>query len=150
MDRPVAVFQLGGVASPDSADARTFRVWVDGDERSRLFHIDGQQGNVQAWGALGDSTSQAASSPSAPLSVGVHLVTAQLCTVRGVCTTIHAAVTVLPATAIGNTMTAAAAPSAHGTAQASGAATPLAVIPPAPRHNLVQLFAVLLRRLWFL
>jgi len=150
MDRPVAVFQLGGVASPDSADARSFRVWVDGDERSRLFHIGGQQGNVQAWGALGDSTPQRTSSLSAPLTVGVHLVTAQLCTIRGVCTTIHAPVTVLPATAIGTAVTEAAAPSALGRAQPNDATTPLAVIPPAPRHNLVQLLAGLLRKLWFL
>jgi hypothetical protein len=147
LDRPVVVFRLGGVASPDSADARSFRVWVDGEDRSRLFRIESVQGNAEAWGPLADSASAQGSSPDASPFVGVHLVTAQLCTIRGVCSTVHAPVTVLPSPVAGGLATADAPP-LPSTASAAGPRTPLAVIPPTPQRNLLELLVLGLKKLW--
>ncbi|MDB4906768.1 MAG: hypothetical protein JWO05_1552 [Gemmatimonadetes bacterium] len=117
-DRPMVVFRLGmttdahaNEAPLDSADATSFRAWVDGVDRTRAFRFSGED----AWGPLFDPvlTSTSTSASTSMSVVGAHAVSARLCSSRGICTTTHAVVLVLlpatlpaPATSPGDTSTA--------------------------------------------
>lgn len=104
-DRPVIVFHFSPGVAPgqasDPIDLASFRAWVDGIDRSAFFKMDSED----AWGSLaplasGSSGTAIADSlgsvSSTVIAIGVHLVTARLCSMRGVCGELHALVTALP------------------------------------------------------
>ena len=107
-DRPTVFFRYGPGEPTDPIDDASFQVWVDGAERTARFRI----GNGEAWGTLAaasstsgpDSTSHAsaphgaiaAASAKAQLTAGAHLVTARVCSVRGVCSTTNDILTAMP------------------------------------------------------
>ena len=104
-DRPVVFFRYGPGEPTDPIDDASFQVWVDGAERTARFRI----GNGEAWGTLAaasntsglDSTSRASAAADArsQLTAGAHLVTARVCSVRGVCSTAHDILTAMPVAA---------------------------------------------------
>lgn len=83
-DKPVVVFRFAQGEPDDHLDLRSFAVSIDGRDVSAGFQIVGSD----AWGSL------------APLqtdglpSVGVHAVTARICSERGACATVNAAVSI--------------------------------------------------------
>ena len=93
-DRPVVVFRFAPSEAADPIDVSSFRVWLDGSDRSSGFHVDG----AEVWGSLAEPSSGSPASQASTLGAGVHLVTARLCTARGICSTANALVTVLPPT----------------------------------------------------
>lgn len=83
VDHPVVVLRFFTGEPADPIDLGTFRVAVDGEDRTALFHLTGGTGSGEGWGPLG--------SASAP---GAHLVAARVCSLRGICATTQATVTV--------------------------------------------------------
>lgn len=79
-DVPVVVFRYAQGEPDDGVDLRSFRVLVDGDDRTSLFQM--QDG--KAWGPLIGTGS---------LPLGSHTVTARLCSTRGACAAVTASVT---------------------------------------------------------
>ena len=147
-DRPMVVFRLGmttdGRANEtpvDSADATSFRAWVDGVDRTRAFRFTAEE----AWGPLFDpappSTSTSGSTSTSP--VGAHAVSARLCSSRGICTTTHAVVLVLPPATL-----PAPAASRGDTSTARGNADAQAPSPTRPHSLLGLLLLGLQRILW--
>jgi hypothetical protein len=108
-DKPVVLFRFAAGDSSDAIDPASFRLAVDGLDRTNLLQL----GNGEAWGPLVPDSF--ASSP--PIAPGVHLVHARVCSVRGVCGLLDASVTVIPAEPIAQSGAAAAADSSaeHGT-----------------------------------
>ena len=76
-DKPVVVFRFAQGEADDPVDAATFRVSVDGRDRTALFQIAAGQ----AWGPLGEPSSGASSGTSALVSAGAHQVAARVCIV---------------------------------------------------------------------
>jgi hypothetical protein len=98
-DKPVVVFRFAQGEVTDPIDAASFRVFVDGEDRTALFQVSA----TEAWGPLTASANAAActaatGAPSA-LSPGVHQLEARICSGRGTCATTAASVTVLPTAA---------------------------------------------------
>ena len=85
-DKPVVVFRFGQGESDDPVDLRSFSVAVDGHDVSAGFQIAGSD----AWGPL------TRRSDAESLAVGVHELSAQLCSARGACAIARATVTVIP------------------------------------------------------
>jgi hypothetical protein len=85
-DKPVVVFRFAQGESDDQLDLRSLSVAVDGRDVTAGFQIAGND----AWGSL------SLRSDRTPITVGVHDVSAQLCSARGACAIARAAVTVLP------------------------------------------------------
>lgn len=88
-DRPVIVFRFALGDSTDPVDAQSFRVSVDGKDRSRLFQI----ARDMSWGPL------AATEDWASLFIGRHSVRARICSIRGACAEVSDSVSVAAATA---------------------------------------------------
>ena len=88
-DKPVVLFHFVAGDSSDAIDPSSLRMSVDGLDRTSLLQL----GAGEAWGPLAPDSS--ASSP--PIAPGVHLVHARVCSVRGVCGSLDAPVTVIPA-----------------------------------------------------
>ncbi len=86
-DAPVVVFRLLQGESDDPLDLATFRVAVDGRDRTSLFIVTA----AKAWGSLG-----AGAAGTSPLAAGVHLVVARVCSARGACATVSHGVVVAP------------------------------------------------------
>lgn len=80
-DRPALVFRFAQGEPDDPIDVASFAVAVDGEDRTKGFQVTG----AQAWGPLG----------AAP-PVGLHEVTARVCSSRGACATAQGSVAVLP------------------------------------------------------
>ena len=100
-DKPVVVFRFAQGEADDPVDAATFRVSVDGRDRTALFQIAAGQ----AWGPLGEPSSGASSGTSALVSAGAHQVAARVCSSRGACGDVAV------------TVTAVASPAATATAE---------------------------------
>ncbi|HET7585094.1 MAG TPA: hypothetical protein VFK13_09305 [Gemmatimonadaceae bacterium] len=92
-DKPVVVFRLEQGEPGDPLDLATFRVTVDGEDRTALFKVSA----VQAWGPLGAMSGVASGTASStpPIAPGVHQVVARICSTRGVCGTAVGEVTVV-------------------------------------------------------
>lgn len=88
-DKPVVLFRCTAGDSSDAIDPSSFRMSVDGLDRTSLLQL----GDGEAWGRLVPDSS--ASFP--PIAPGVHLVHARVCSLRGLCGQLDAPVTVLPA-----------------------------------------------------
>lgn len=84
-DKPVGVFRFASAESLDPIDALSFSVVVDGTDRTMLFHLS----DGQAWGSFAPEGEQ--------LSAGQHKVAAKICTARGACGSVSAAITVVTA-----------------------------------------------------
>ena len=88
-DRPVLVFRFAPGEPSDPIDAASFRVAVDGRDRTAQFQV----ASGEAWGPIAD----AATAGAAPLPAGVHQVAARICSTRGACGTVDVSVTAVPA-----------------------------------------------------
>lgn len=97
-EHPVVVFRFIPGEPSDQVDVTSFRIWVDGVDRSQLFQIDARVGGGDAWGPLFPyaATVPSDSGAVATAPAGVHLVTARICSVRGVCGSVNAPVTIQP------------------------------------------------------
>lgn len=106
-DRAMLGFRYAPGDPADPIDDASFRVWLDGAERTAGFRA----GNGEVWGTLAGASSgsraresgaaagasgAAASAPPRPIAPGAHLVIARICTLRGSCTQTTEIVTALP------------------------------------------------------
>lgn len=89
-DRPVAVFRFAPGDPADPLDLRSFRVAIDGDDRTPLFTVAAQE----AWGPMAPA---AADDSTADIEIGAHEVVARICSARGACAAVTTAVTVTAA-----------------------------------------------------
>ena len=89
-DKPVVVFRFAHGEPSDPIDATSFRVAVDGTDRSALFQVSA----TEAWGPLGVARPEASADS---LAVGAHQMEARICSSRGTCAITAATVTVMPA-----------------------------------------------------
>lgn len=85
-DRPVIVFRFFQGEPADPLEVSSFSVAVDGQDQTALFRITASE----AWGPLADP----AQSSRGPISVGIHQVSARICSSRGTCSTAARTVTV--------------------------------------------------------
>ncbi|HET7456262.1 MAG TPA: hypothetical protein VFJ74_01325 [Gemmatimonadaceae bacterium] len=93
-DRPVVVFRFAQGEPLDPIDAASFRVAVDGHDRTAQFQVAA----AEAWGPLGDAG--AAAGAAGALAAGPHQVAARVCSSRGACAAVDVAVTALPTAAV--------------------------------------------------
>lgn len=80
-DRPSLMFRFAQGEPDDPVDIGSFTVAVDRVDRTQAFQVTG----TQAWGSLGDAP-----------SLGLHEVSARVCSMRGACATAIGTVAVLP------------------------------------------------------
>ena len=104
-DKPVVVFRFAQGEANDGIDAKSFFVTIDGVDVTPAFQIAGGD----AWGSLAGTPG---AGPVGSLTVGVHEVTARICSERGACGTATAAVTILALPQV-----SAAGPSTHATSK---------------------------------
>lgn len=97
-DRPVVVFRFMPGEPEDPIDASSFRVLVDGVDRTQRFQIAAGE----AWGPLGDGavarTAEVLSERDTAhaIAVGRHHLSARICSSRGACATVEHSITVVP------------------------------------------------------
>ena len=97
-DRPVVVFRFAQGEADDPIDAASFRVAVDGRDRTARFQVAAPTAAVtagaagEAWGPLGDADT--------PLAAGAHQVAARVCSSRGACATVDVTLTAVPAASV--------------------------------------------------
>lgn len=89
-DRPAVVFRFLPGEPIDPLDVRSFAVAVDGADRTPLFQVSA----TEAWGPL---AATGADGERSPLGLGAHQLSARICSTRGVCASVDATVTVVPA-----------------------------------------------------
>ncbi|MFN2398930.1 MAG: hypothetical protein ABR543_09885 [Gemmatimonadaceae bacterium] len=87
-DKPVAVFRYAPGEPADPIDASSFRVSMDGRDRSASFQVTA----TEAWGSL-------AGGSDSTLALGVHELIARICSTRGACASVQAQITVVPSPA---------------------------------------------------
>lgn len=98
-DKPILVFRFAPGEPNDPIDAQSFAVTVDGTDRTSRFQVTAGE----AWGTLAEL-------PEGSASPGTHQVSARICSTRGACSEVTAAVAVIasarassaPAEASGN------------------------------------------------
>jgi hypothetical protein len=83
-DRPVVGFRYSSSTEADPIDIATFAVSVDGLDQTSAFALSPSEG----WGALAPSEGREA------MSLGSHSIEARICSVRGACARIAAAILV--------------------------------------------------------
>jgi hypothetical protein len=83
-DNPTVVFRYVAGDDSDPLDLRTFRVLVDGVDRTSHFRATAEA----AWGTI---------VPSPEAGIRAHDVRARVCTIRGACAEVSAVVTVITA-----------------------------------------------------
>jgi hypothetical protein len=88
-DRPVAVFRFAPGEPNDPIDLASFAVTVDGHDRSRSFQVTA----VEAWGSL---TGGAVASSDSSLTLGMHQISARICSARGACGVLVTSLTIAP------------------------------------------------------
>jgi hypothetical protein len=92
-DRPVVVFRFSPGEPADPLDLASFAVAVDGVDRTALFQVSASE----AWGPLAPPGPPNIGGEGAALvAPGEHRVSARICSSRGACTTIAAAISVVP------------------------------------------------------
>lgn len=97
-DQPIVVLRFAAGDSSDPIDARSFRVSVDGEDRTSLFQL----ARHEAWGPLARLPDA-----NAALALGPHRLAARICSVRGACSEVSATVLVVTSAAAPQTNTAA-------------------------------------------
>lgn len=85
-DKPVVVIRFAHGEPGDPLDLTSFRLTLDGEERTALFHV----GAAEAWGPL------AAPEDGEPLAAGPHQLRARICSERGACASLAASIAVVP------------------------------------------------------
>ena len=89
-DRPVIVVRFALGEAVDPIDATSLAISVDGIDRTKLFQTAG----ADAWGPLAP-----AGAAEQQLAMGMHHVTARICSQRGACAITQATVSVIPGAA---------------------------------------------------
>lgn len=84
-DRPTILLRFVEGEPGDRLDLASFALSVDGVDRTGVFQLSA----TEAWGSL-------AASADGALAIGAHRITARICSVRGVCSTLGATVVVIP------------------------------------------------------
>ena len=87
-DKPSIVLRYGRGEPDDPLDLASLAVLVDGENRSAQFHAD----SMEAWGSIDPLTTGASAGQA--LALGVHQLTARICSARGVCTDLKESVTI--------------------------------------------------------
>jgi hypothetical protein len=87
-DRPVVVLRFASGEASDPLDLTTFRVVVDGVDRTGLFTV----GAVEAWGPLAPIGPE---EDAGAIAAGAHQIDARVCSARGACAAISVPVSVL-------------------------------------------------------
>lgn len=95
-DNPAVVFRFAQGELDDPLDLTTFEVAVDGQSRTTEFRVD----SAEAWGSLDPSPRDSAASHDHALALGIHQLSARICSTRAICTDTRATVMVV-ASAIG-------------------------------------------------
>jgi hypothetical protein len=89
-DKPAIVLRYARGESDDPLDLTSLVVLVDGEDRSTQFHAD----STEAWGSI-DPLASGADAGQA-LALGVHQLTARICSLRSLCTDVREAITIEP------------------------------------------------------
>jgi len=89
-DKPSIVLRYARGEPDDPLDLTSLVVLVDGEDRSAQFHAD----STEAWGSI-DPLASGASAGQA-LALGVHQLTARICSSRSICTDLRETVTIEP------------------------------------------------------
>lgn len=103
-DRPVIMLRFTSGEPTDPVDASSLMVDVDGVDRTKLFQTSG----YDAWGPIAPN---GATDPA--LAIGLHHVTARICSQRGACALAEATVSVIPNAASAAATTPATGRSVH-------------------------------------
>ena len=91
VDKAVVVLRFARGEQEDPIDPASFRVTVDGVDRTPLFRVT----DAEAWGPLGDRLATAA--PNVPaIAAGPHTLGARVCSVRGACGAVSVVIDVRP------------------------------------------------------
>lgn len=88
-DRPVVVLRFAQGEPNDPIDVGSFAIAVDGQDRTRQFQVAA----TEAWGPLAPAAADAS-----PIEIGTHQLAARICSTRGACTELSAAVSIVPPT----------------------------------------------------
>ena len=91
-DKPVVLFRFAPREAGDDIDVTSFKATVDGVDRTSRFRVTSDE----AWGTLGDSVGGSSGSVETRLTPGPHVVSARVCSVRGACGSVNAALDVRP------------------------------------------------------
>ena len=89
-DKPVVLLRFVAVDSADGIDRSSVRMSVDGQDRTSLL----QFGGGEAWGPLAPDSS---SSARPTIAVGEHVLHVRICSIRGICGSLDAPISVIPA-----------------------------------------------------
>ena len=89
-DKPGIVLRYARGEPDDPLDLASLVVLVDGEDRSSQFHAD----STEAWGSV-DPLARGASAGQA-LALGVHQLTARMCSSRRICTDVRETITIEP------------------------------------------------------
>ncbi len=87
-DKPGIVLRYARGEPDDPIDLASLVVLVDGEDRSTQFHAD----STEAWGSIDPLASGAAAGQA--LALGVHQLTARICSSRSLCTDLREAITI--------------------------------------------------------
>lgn len=90
-DKPVILFRFATGEPGDPLDVSSFRVWVDGVDRSARFTVTA----TEAWGPIRRVWSSGSRAGPRGRSSGAHQVLARVCSSRGACAEARATVTVV-------------------------------------------------------
>lgn len=89
-DKPAIVLRYARGEPDDPIDRTSLVVLVDGEDRSTQFHAD----STEAWGSIDPLASGAAAGQA--LALGVHQLTARICSLRSICTDLRETITIEP------------------------------------------------------
>ena len=80
-DKAVVVLRFAQGEAGDPIDPGSFKVTVDGVDRTALFRV----AEGEAWGPLGDASAAGSTGVATGVSPGPRTVSARICSARGVC-----------------------------------------------------------------
>ncbi len=96
-DRPVIVLRFSSGEPGDALDVSSFRVVVDGNDRTGRFQVNA----TEAWGAISE-IEQDQTNESSTIALGAHQIAARICSSRGACSELSGVVIVTaPVTSAG-------------------------------------------------
>jgi hypothetical protein len=88
-DRPVAVFRFAPGEPNDPIDLASFAITINGLDRTRSFQVTASE----AWGSLAGGS---AASMDSSIALGLHEVSARICSARGACGVLVTSLTIVP------------------------------------------------------
>lgn len=89
-DNPAIVLRFARGEPDDPLDLSTFEVAVDGATRTPQFRID----STEAWGSLDPPARGQSEANTRALALGIHQLSARICSTHGICADVRASVTV--------------------------------------------------------